>query len=117
MIKLNLQCDEELNYQYDEELDYSFIYQQQCTSTFGSHKVDGYSVYISHDWRTVCDCSEFKYKKTNNRKGYCKHITRVLEKGCEWHSAFSEEKQSEKQKKNHICPVCGNKTVTIRMKI
>jgi hypothetical protein len=49
-----------------------------------------------------CTCKGFQYRF------YCKHQT--MFKPCMWHELDGPEQQTEEQKRDGICPRCGNDT-------
>jgi hypothetical protein len=82
------------------ELD--IVHMQQCAEPW----------YCTKNNPTDGEMGCWPYRKSNNGKrfeyGSCKHV-------CQWHQQFSDEVQTEEQKKNHICPRCGGKTEVVRV--
>lgn len=66
----------------------------------------------------ICTCPAYKFgKRVINFGGRmypveCKHILRVQETTCTWHSAFGRS-----QEKDGVCPECGKETVVVRFAV
>ena len=50
----------------------------------------------------VCTCPGFQFR------GYCKHIGQIVL--CLWDEVEGPEEQTNQQRKDQICPRCGNNT-------
>ena len=89
----------------------SIVYMQMCASNeYAERDIRGYrQVYDPHLDGWTCTCKGFTYRKT------CKHIKQAEEERCGWHQQYSDEVQTEAQENDHICPKCGNTTMTVRV--
>lgn len=63
-----------------------------------------------------CSCPAYKYQKMGKTKKMCKHIKKVKDQFCGWHSMWGKS-QTEEEKKNNICPECGGKTETVQVAV
>ena len=59
------------------------------------------------DGKVTCTCTGFHFRDT------CRHAKQVERNRCTWHSAYSDEAQSE----SGFCPVCGGDTVIVKVAI
>lgn len=74
-----------------------------------SSKKDGvaYDVFCSFiDGHVSCSCPGFRFR------GSCSH-TELKEERCGWSELTSPEAQTEYEKANNTCPVCGSKTSNV----
>ena len=99
--------------------DLDIVYMQQCTESYGRHFVKGssdnyYTVTVYDDTRIECNCKDFIYRRAAKGE-YCKHIDELLPKLCFWHQIVGQVTQTDYQRENHICPVCGGRTITVRV--
>ena len=54
----------------------------------------------------TCECPSYQFR------GYCRHTREALRKICNWTSR-DPVPQTDEQRKNHVCPRCGRKTVLV----
>ena len=54
----------------------------------------------------MCECKGFVYR------GRCSHQDEAFEILCRWTSAEGPEKQTKEQRREHVCPRCGEPTIS-----
>lgn len=93
--------------------DFTYTAMQQCkklrTSTM---KVGDYLVTGIFSGNPRCTCPAFKFSK--NKPKNCKHIDQAEKESYCWHQ-MTGEPQTEEQKNNMICPVCGGETEWVQV--
>ncbi len=108
--------------------DLMLIQQQQCKTL--SHSIAEIGGYLQsglgseRHW-PACTCPAYKFARHGKTNfggrmvpNPCKHIHEYHKSICGWHQAYSMEgAQTEAQKKNMICPVCGDKTEWVEVGI
>jgi hypothetical protein len=103
-------------------------YIQQCTDFERSTAhVDGYIQYnLATPSRMAwprCSCPA----NANNEDGittfmdaevpeFCSHIKQALDERCVWREDHGVKQESE-QRRNYVCPACGNSTVNVSPEI
>jgi hypothetical protein len=54
----------------------------------------------------TCECLSFVHR------GWCHHQEEAFDSLCRWASIQGPEEQTRDQRHNHICPRCGNETIS-----
>lgn len=54
----------------------------------------------------LCECKSFIYR------GHCSHQIIAFKTLCRWRSEEGPEEQTMEQRRKHICPRCGDETIS-----
>ena len=87
--------------------DFTIEIHQQCVAK--THNIDGYWQSFDPMYGYVCSCKGYQFHKP------CKHVEAI--EHCGWHSVYDEEKQTETQEANKICPRCGGNTEYVKVTV
>jgi len=97
--------------------DLMLVNMQICSKGYGLQQFDigGYVQEINFDERSpyhLCTCKGYQYGKGKDvfYGRTCKHLKEALKKCC----TYMEQIDGPPKKKG-VCPVCGEKTVTVRV--
>ena len=95
--------------------DFTIEIMQQCTNNTGNKIINGHSCTVYSNGYSECDCDDFQFRRKAKHED-CKHLKELKNSLCFWHEMWGKA-QTEQQKKEHICPACGSKTISVRVAV
>jgi hypothetical protein len=76
---------------------------------FGEHNHANPNVKC--DWS--CTCPSFRFQRGTDKRGYCKHIVRVLPERCTWSQHHDPETVGQEESGALHCPRCKGMVISM----